>query len=166
MFIKGIILSSYGINGYAKIRSISNSLSDFFALKGHQLILKKESRSSIKVKVENISFISNSLLVKFEEFNAPEPIKDLVGFELWVNDKFASKLEEDEYYFGELIGYKLINSGKELGVVVSFSECGKSILLEVKTGNKLFFIPFLDVYLGNIDRVLKTIELKILELLE
>ncbi|BCR22106.1 ribosome maturation factor RimM [Borrelia sp. HM] len=166
MFIKGIILSSYGVNGYAKIKSISNDLNDFFALKGHQLILKKESCSSIEVKVENVSLINNSLLVKFEEFNAPEPIKDLVGFELWVNDKFASKLEEDEYYFGELIGYKLVNSGKELGVVVSFSECSKSILLEVKARNKSFFIPFLGVYLGDVDRVLKTIELKVLELLE
>nr|ABP88159.1 hypothetical protein [Borrelia lonestari] len=166
MFIKGIILSSYGVNGYAKIKSISNCFSDFFVLKGRQLILKKESRSSVEVKVENISLLNNSLLLKFEEFNAPEPIKDLVGFELWVNDKFASKLEKGEYYFGELIGYKLVNAGKELGIVVSFSECGKSILLEVKTGSKLFFIPFLDVYLGDIDRVLKTIELKVLELLE
>ncbi|MBW6187006.1 hypothetical protein KZ870_37825, partial [Pseudomonas aeruginosa] len=59
-----------------------------------------------------------------------------------------------------------VNSGKKLGVIVSFLECGESILLEVKVGSKLFFIPFLDVYLGDIDSSLKTIELKVLELLE
>lgn len=104
--------------------------------------------------------------MKFEEFNSPETIKDLIGFELWVDDEFASKLESDEYYFGELIGYKLINNGIELGVVVSFFESVKSILLEVKVGSKLFFIPFLDIYLGYIDRELKTIELKVLDLLK
>ncbi|QFP41678.1 16S rRNA processing protein RimM [Borrelia miyamotoi] len=166
MFVKGIILSSYGVNGYAKIKSISNGFNDFFNLKGNKLVLKKECCSSVEVRVENVSLIRNSLLLKFEEFNTPEAIKDLIGFELWVGDEFASKLEEGEYYFGKLIGYELVNSGKALGVVVSFLESGESIFLEVKVGSKLFFIPFLDVYLGDIDRSLKTIELKVLELLE
>ncbi|AHH08665.1 16S rRNA processing protein RimM [Borrelia anserina] len=166
MFIKGIILSSYGVNGYAKVKSISNNFDDFFGLKGNKLVLKKNSCSSIEVRVEDISLMNNSLLLKFEEFSTPEPIKNLIGFELWVSDEFASKLEEGEYYFGELIGYKLVNNGKELGIVVSFFECVKSILLEIKVENKLFFVPFLDVYLGDIDRELKTIELKVLDLLK
>ncbi|WP_421622566.1 ribosome maturation factor RimM [Borrelia sp. MN22-0132] len=166
MFVKGIILSSYGINGYAKVKSISNGFDDFFDLKGNKLVLKKECCSSIEVKVEDVSLMNHSLLLKFEEFSTPEPIKDLIGFELWVNDEFASKLEEDEYYFGDLIGYKLVNNGKELGVVVSFFECVASILLEVKVGSKLFFVPFLNIYLGDIDQELKTIELKVLDLLK
>ncbi|AHH03694.1 16S rRNA processing protein rimM [Borrelia nietonii YOR] len=166
MFVKGIILSSYGINGYAKVKSISNGFNDFFDLKGSKLVLKKECCSSIEVKVEDVFLRNNSLFLKFEEFDAPEPIKDLIGFELWVSDEFASKLEEDEYYFGELIGYKLVNNGQELGVVVSFFECVRSILLEVKVGSKLFFVPFLNVYLGDINRKLKTIELKVLDLLK
>ncbi|AWG43049.1 16S rRNA processing protein RimM [Candidatus Borreliella tachyglossi] len=166
MFVKGIILSSYGIHGYAKIKSISNGFDSFFALKGSKLILKKKRYSSIEVRVEDISLINNSLLLKFEEFSAPECIKRLIGFELWIDDEFASKLEEGEYYFGELIGYRLVNNEKELGVVVSFLECGESVILEIKAGNKLFFVPFLDVYLGEIDRRLKTIELRILELLK
>ncbi|AYE36547.1 16S rRNA processing protein RimM [Borrelia turcica IST7] len=165
MFIKGVIMSSYGINGYAKVKSISNDFDGFLGLKGNKLILKKKCCSSIEVKVENVSLINNVLLLKFEEFNSPENIKDLIGFELWVGDEFASKLEEGEYYFGELIGYSIVSSGEKLGVVVSFLECGNSVLLEVKAGDKLFFIPFLEIYLGEINRELKTIELKMLELL-
>ncbi|WP_024653352.1 ribosome maturation factor RimM [Borrelia persica] len=166
MFVKGIILSSYGINGYAKIKSISNDVNDFFCLKGNNLVLKKKDCSSIEVTVEDISLKNNSLLLKFREFSAPEPIKDLIGFELWVGNEFASKLEKDEYYFSELIGYEIVNDGVALGVVVSFFEGVRSVLLEVKVGNKSFFVPFLDVYLGDINREFKTIELKVLELLQ
>ncbi|ACH93628.1 16S rRNA processing protein rimM [Borrelia duttonii CR2A] len=166
MFVKGIILSSYGINGYAKIKSISNGFSDFFCLKNSKLVLKKKFCCSVEVTVEDVSLRNNSLLLKFREFNAPEPIKNLIGFELWVSDELASKLEQDEYYFGKLIGYRVVNDGVELGIVVSFFECSKSVLLEIKVGDRLFFVPFLDVYLGDINRELKTIELKVLELLQ
>ncbi|QMU99447.1 16S rRNA processing protein RimM [Borrelia sp. A-FGy1] len=165
MFMKGVIMSSYGINGYAKVKSMSNDLNGFLSLKGNKLTLRKKCCSSIEVSVENIFLTKNILLLKFEEFNSPEAVKNLIGFELWVSDEFASKLEEDEYYFGELIGYSIVSSGEKLGVVISFLECGNSVLLEVKTCDKLFFIPFLEVYLGDINRELKTIELKMVELL-
>ena len=42
MFIKGVILSSYGINGYAKIKSISNDFNRFLGLKGNKLIFKEK----------------------------------------------------------------------------------------------------------------------------
>lgn len=142
MFVKGIILSSYGINGYAKVKSISNGFDDFFDLKGNKLVLKKKCCSSIEVKVEDVSLMNHSLLLKFEEFNTPELIKDLIGFELWVNDEFASKLEEGEYYFGELIGYKLVNNGKELGVVVSFLSVLRQFFLKLKLEVNYFLFPF------------------------
>ena len=90
----------------------------------------------------------------------------MIGFELWVGDEFVSQLEEGELLFwGTYWCYSIVNSGEKLGVVVSFLECGNSVLLEVKAGDKLFFIPFLEIYLGEINRELKTIELKMLELL-
>ncbi|WKC58235.1 ribosome maturation factor RimM [Borrelia sp. P9F1] len=165
MFVKGVVVSSYGVNGYAKVRSVSNGFEEFLGLKGNKVVLRKDRCSSIEVKVENVSLVNGVLLLKFEELNSPESIKDLVGFELWVSDDFAAQLEEGEYYFGELVGYGIVNDGKRLGVVVSFLECGNCVLLEVKVGDRLFFIPFLEVYLGKIDTKLRIIELKMLELL-
>ncbi|UER67845.1 ribosome maturation factor RimM [Borrelia sp. BU AG58] len=166
MFVKGVIMSSYGINGYVKVKNVSNGFEEFLGLKGNSLVLRKGFCSSIEVRVENVTLANGVPLLKFEGFDSPESVRNLVGFELWVGDELASQLEEGEYYFGKLIGYSVVNDGKELGVVVSFLECGNCALLEVNTGVRLFFIPFLDVYLGEIDMGLKTIELKVLELLE
>lgn len=52
MFVKGIILSSYGVNGYAKVKSISNSSSDFFDLKGNKLVLKRNLALQLKLKLK------------------------------------------------------------------------------------------------------------------
>ncbi|UGQ16352.1 ribosome maturation factor RimM [Borrelia sp. RT5S] len=165
MFVKGVVMSSYGVNGYAKVRSVSNNFEGFLGLKGNKLVLRKEFCSSVEVKVEDVSLVNGVLLLKFEEFNSPESIRDLVGFELWVSGELATQLEEGEYYFRDLIGYSIVDNGERLGVVVSFLECGNCVLLEVKVGDRLFFIPFLEVYLGEIDTELRTIELKMLELL-
>ncbi|ABH01971.1 ribosome maturation factor RimM [Borreliella afzelii] len=165
MFIKGVILSSYGVNGYARIKSISNNFCDFINLKNNKVLLKKSNGFAIEVKVIDVNIKSNSLFLKFEGIDAPESVKPLIGFELWVDDSLASSLKEGEYYLGKLIGYTIVNDNRKLGEVVAFFEYLNNVFLEVKVGIKFFFIPFLSIYIGNIDAREKTIELKVLDLL-
>ncbi|AJY72672.1 ribosome maturation factor RimM [Borreliella afzelii] len=165
MFIKGVILSSYGVNGYARIKSISNNFCDFINLKNNNVLLKKSNGFAIEVKVIDVNIKSNSLFLKFEGIDAPESVKPLIGFELWVDDSLASSLKEGEYYLGKLIGYTIVNDNRKLGEVVAFFEYLNNVFLEVKVGIKFFFIPFLNIYIGNIDAGEKTIELKVLDLL-
>lgn len=166
MFVKGVILSSYGVNGYARIKSISNNFCDFINLKNNKVLLKKSNGFAIEVKVVDVNIKSNSLFLKFEGINTPELVKPLIGFELWVNDSLASSLKEGEYYLGKLIGYTVVNDNRKLGEVVAFFEYLNNVFLEVKVGIKLFFIPFLSIYIGDIDTGEKTIELKVLDLLK
>ncbi|WNY60455.1 ribosome maturation factor RimM [Borreliella bissettiae] len=166
MFIKGVILSSYGVNGYAKVKSISNNFFDFINLKNNKVILKKNNASDIEVKVVDVNVRGNSLFLKFEGINTPEAVKPVIGFELWVDDSLASSLKEGEYYLGKLIGYSIVNNNKKLGEVVAFFEYLNNVFLEVKVGIKFFFIPFLSIYIGDINAQEKTIELKVLDLLK
>ncbi|WP_210370304.1 ribosome maturation factor RimM [Borreliella garinii] len=165
MFIKGVILSSYGVNGYARVKSISNNFCDFINLKDNKVLLKKSNGFTIEVKVVDVNIKGNSLYLKFEGINTPESVKSLIGFELWVDDSLASSLKEGEYYLGKLIGYTIVNDNRRLGEVVSFFEYLNRVFLEVKVGIKFFFIPFLSIYIGDIDAREKTIELKVLDLL-
>ncbi|EEC22080.1 ribosome maturation factor RimM [Borreliella burgdorferi] len=166
MFIKGVILSSYGVNGYAKVKSISNNFCDFINLKNNKVLLKKSNGSSVEVKVVDVNIKGNSLFLKFEEIDTPEAVRPLIGFELWVDDSLASSLKEGEYYLGKLIGYAIVNNNKKLGEVVAFFEYLNSVFLEVRVGIKFFFIPFLSIYIGDINAQEKTIELKVLDLLK
>lgn len=166
MFIKGVILSSYGVNGYARVKSISNNFCDFINLKNNKVLLKKSNGSSVEVKVVDVNIKGNSLFLKFEEIDTPEAVRPLIGFELWVDDSLASSLKEGEYYLGKLIGYAIVNNNKKLGEVVAFFEYLNSVFLEVRVGIKFFFIPFLSIYIGDINAQEKTIELKVLDLLK
>lgn len=112
MFIKGVILSSYGVNGYARVKSISNNFCDFINLKNNKVLLKKSNSSSVEVKVVDVNIKGNSLFLKFEEIDTPEAVRPLIGFELWVDDSLASSLKEGEYYLGKLIGYAIVNNNK------------------------------------------------------
>ncbi len=160
MFIKGVILSSYGVNGYARIKSISNNFCDFINLKNNKVLLKKSNGFAIEVKVIDVNIKSNSLFLKFEGIDAPESVKPLIGFELWVDDSLASSLKEGEYYLGKLIGYTIVNDNRKLGEVVAFFEYLNNVFLEVKVGIKFFFIPFLNIYIGNIDAKKKQLSLR------
>ncbi len=142
MFIKGVILSSYGVNGYARVKSISNNFCDFINLKDNKVLLKKSNGFTIEVKVIDVNIKGNSLYLKFEGINTPESVKSLIGFELWVDDSLASSLKEGEYYLGKLIGYTIVNDNRRLGEVVSFFEYLNRVFLEVKVGIKFFLFPF------------------------
>ncbi len=160
MFIKGVILSSYGVNGYARVKSISNNFCDFINLKNNKVLLKKSNSSSVEVKVVDVNIKGNSLFLKFEEIDTPEAVRPLIGFELWVDDSLASSLKEGEYYLGKLIGYAIVNNNKKLGEVVAFFEYLNSVFLEVRVGIKFFFIPFLSIYIGDINAQEKQLSLR------
>ena len=119
------------------------------------------------LKVESTRWTGDHLLLKFVGIDSPEEAKLWADFELWVPRNQAAPLDEGEVYLADLIGCSLVFAGEARGVVKGFLEGASAVLLEVeKPDGAACVVPFMEVYLGNIDLTGRTIELKVDWILE
>lgn len=159
----GKIRTSHGVLGFLKVLSFSGQTEHFLELK--EFVLKKNGKTKV-LAVESIRASGSTIFVKLEGIDSPEVGKTYAGWEIWATRKFAAPLEPGEYYLNDLNGCKIVNSGKILGRIIGISENRINDLLEVKTENGVFIIPFKDEFIGDVDIASHKVELKAVWLLQ
>jgi 16S rRNA processing protein RimM len=104
--------------------------------------------------IENSSLHKNDFLrVKFEDVDTEEDADAIMGCELYLPLSFLPKLEGNQFYYHEVIGFEV--EDQRLGVVgkiVSINDTTSQPLFEVLNGNVEMLIPMIDQFLVKIDR--------------
>lgn len=104
--------------------------------------------------IENSSLHKNDFLrVKFEDVDTEEDADAIMGCELYLPLSFLPKLEGNQFYYHEVIGFEV--EDQRLGVVgkiVSINDSTAQPLFEVLNGNVEMLIPMIDQFLIKIDR--------------
>lgn len=146
----GKILTTHGLKGELKIRS-ETDYGDVRFGKGSKLYLTY-NKEELELTVATSRVHKNNYLVSFEglqDINAIEKYKGL--------DVFAPKdvelLDEDEFYYDDLIGCKIVDGDDlELGEVVDVMETQAHDILVLKTkSNKKAMIPYVDAFIEEVD---------------
>ena len=124
----------------------------------------------ITLKVEEYN--ASRELIKFENYDDMDSAKKLTNQELYVSKEDSLKncnLAQDEYFWFDIIGCKIIEEGKELGVVKDIHRYPLDDYLEVSTREQLvqeklpktFLIPYKkEIYILSVDIEKKTIKTK------
>jgi 16S rRNA processing protein RimM len=109
--------------------------------------------------IENSSLHKNDFLrVKFEDVDTEEDADAIMGCELYLPLSFLPKLEGNQFYYHEVIGFEV--EDQRLGVVgkiVSINDSTAQPLFEVLNGNVEMLIPMIDQFLIKIDRESKKV---------
>ncbi len=159
MYLIGRIASTHGIRGELKV----DSLSDFERFKPGKTVYIEENGMHIPFEIESVREHKNRYLVKFVGKDNINDVLMYRGLKLYAEDKPEDVLEEDEYYYEDLIG-KLVKTdqGEDIGVISSLIEVPQGHLLEVKkTNGKKVLIPFVSFFVSRVDDqtvVIKPIE--------
>ena len=154
----GKIRTSHGVKGEVKVLSYSGEYEHFARL---DTVSARKNGAVKTLKVEATRSFGDGMLLKFVGIETPEQAKLLADFELWVPKEQAAPLEAGEVYLADLAGCALVFGGEEKGRVKGYLEGGSAVLLEVvKTDGSTCVVPFMDIYLGDIDLTGRTIELK------
>jgi len=157
------ILSTHGIKGELKISP---------------LILHSELLNSIKIfyldknKEESLEVVNirkgpgyQIYLVKFKNISFEEA-QYLVNRVLYVDLKDLPPLEEDEFYYYQIIGFKVKDkNGYNWGKVKEIMPMGEYELLLVKGEEDEFYLPLIEEYVEEInfkDKLILTKDIKAL----
>ncbi len=100
----------------------------------------------------------NKALVKFEELNTIDQVEGLVGSEVYLPLTELQELDEDQYYFHELIGFEVFDETKGLiGPVQIVYDLETQDLLGVTHQGKEVLIPIQDGIILKVDKAAKKV---------
>lgn len=152
--------TTHGVRGFLKVKVLSDDVDRF--LSQEAVYLRDDRGRETRLEIEQSMVSGDNVLVKFAGVDTPEAGKRYNGLYLWIPREDASQLEEGEYYLADLIGCEVYAQGVLHGEVVAIVEGAQAELLEVKKSESgdLAYLPFMDVYVLNVDVRSRRIELR------
>lgn len=147
----GKIEASFGIQGWVKIRSYTDPITNIFDYSPWQLIKNGEI---VPAKLEKTKKNNKSLIAKFQNIDSPETAAVLFGSDITVPRDVLPILPDDEFYWSDLEGLTVINlQGITLGTVKRLMATGANDVLII-SGEREYLIPYV------LERHVKSIDLK------
>jgi 16S rRNA processing protein RimM len=144
----GRINAPFGIQGWVKIQPFTETLDALLDYPDWQIGKGNQWRD---VEVEEASVHGEFIVAKLAGCDDRDAAFALRGQEIAVDREELPDTGEGEYYWEDLIGLTVVNrEGVELGKVSSLMETGAHDVLVVK-GEKEILIPFVEVYVLNVD---------------
>lgn len=101
------------------------------------------------------------LRVHFEDVNTEEEADFLMKSGIYLPLDLLPKLEGNQFYFHEVIGFKVVDANHgDVGVIVNINDSAAQPLFEIERGDQEVFIPMIDDFIKKIDREQKEIHVE------
>lgn len=127
------IVGVFGVKGQVKILSFCQEPTD---LNKYQLF--DQNHNKISIKITSIKKKTNSkneiLIAQINDITDRNLAEKLVGNEIFVNRQDFQNLQDDEFYYVDLIGLKVLDFEKkqELGFVKNVFDFGGGGIIEIE----------------------------------
>jgi 16S rRNA processing protein RimM len=133
MVILGRISGVHGVKGWVKVFSYTDPMesivdySPWYIRPEH-----KKAQAWQKIKLTSGRRQAKTVIAKLEHCNDRDTAMAYVGYEVAITAEQLAETAENEYYWRDLIGLRVINhNGVDLGVVKSLMETGSNDVLVV-----------------------------------
>lgn len=158
----GALRRPHGVRGAIKVESYSGEADHFRSLHEVDVIHGAQRRT---LEVVSVDVHNGTPVLRFKGIDTPEEAKRFGGWEIVVPRELAAPTGENEYYIEDLIDARVLYTGQNVGTIESVVEGGQSQLLEVRLdepdgANRTVLVPFLNRFIGTVDVVARTVELR------
>jgi 16S rRNA processing protein RimM len=151
----GHITGAHGVQGWVRIRPYSEDAETLLTVKEWWL----NQPSLHNVKVLRTRTHVDEVLARLSTIASREEAEAARGSEVQISRSLFPALDENEFYWVDLIGLKVINlNGELLGVVHDLMDNGVHQVLRIEAEKtedsgkrREILIPFVDKFLGEID---------------
>lgn len=158
------LAKTFGLQGEFKAVSMTD-YPDLRFKKGRKYILLNEKNGQQEeVTLSSIRPSGEIFILRFKEISSIEDAERFL--KCTVNmDKADAPMPEGTFRLSDLIGCKVVDqNGNQVGCVSDVLENAPTKSLRIKRdGEKDFFVPFVDKFVGEIDIEKKTIHIEVVE---
>lgn len=146
-FNVGRIVNTHGIRGEVRVLSTTDFEEERFAVGNRLAAFKKNDKKPSWVTIESVRRHKNFILLTFEgmdNINMVEPFKE--GLLKVTKDQMTDDLlQENEFFFHEIIGCEIVSEeGEKIGVVSDILQTGANDVWVVKGAKKEHYIPYIE----------------------
>ena len=161
----GKIVNTHGIWGEIRVISTTDFAEDRFEVGSELGLFKADGSKPIIVKVASHRKHKNFDLLTFEGYTLLRDVEAFKNATLKVSEKYLNELEENEFYFHEIIGCTVESTeGEKIGVVTDILQTGANDVWEVKPEKgKMHYIPYIEDVVKSVDIPNKKIVIEVLE---
>ncbi len=146
----GKIVGLHGLDGKLKVYSFCESVDTL--TKGGTIFVKTPGGRDETYRVNWAKPHKNIVLLSLKGVSTPETAEALVGSVLFIDRKFLPELEEDTYYWDELVGLDVVGlDGTLLGKLSAVMPTGSNDVYVVKDGKKETLVPAMVSVVKSVD---------------
>lgn len=156
--ILGKLGAAYGIRGWLKVFSSTEQAESIF---DYQPWFIQRSGQWQHIEIEDWKHHNKDIIVKLSGIDDRDAATLLTNFEIAVDSTQLPKLDNNEYYWKDLMGCHVVTlDGYDLGTIIDMMETGSNDVIVIKANLKDAFglkerlVPFLD------GQVIKKVDLK------
>ena len=143
----GKILSTHGIKGWVSIDCYAYPHEN---LKSYRTFL--DDNQNEEIKILDIKIMPKKIIIKIQGFDDIDISENALGKNIYIDNKSIPKLEDNEYYWKDLIGLKLLTTKNiYLGIVDFIFNSGSNDVLVIKNNNIISYIAFVKENICEID---------------
>lgn len=150
LILLGKIAGTHGIKGQLKVISYSGERETFLSLSS--VVLKEPAGRTETFTLAAAAIQGKKVLLTFEGFGEINKAEQLVGREVYAHPDQLPPLSDDEYYWYQLEGLKVVTlQGELLGTLTSLIPTGSNDVYVVTSGNREYMIPAVEDIVVDID---------------
>lgn len=160
----GKIVNTHGIRGELKIMPLTDFPEVRFA-KNAELYLFTPDNHSVLVHVESARLHKNMYIVRLKEYGNINEVEKFKGSIAKVSKENLAELEENEYYFHQIVGCTVVTEeGENLGTISEILTPGANDVWVVKTAaGKEILLPVIDDVVLDVDVNEKLVKVHLME---
>ena len=162
----GKIVGVHGIKGEVKVKPESDVFERQIEILKEIPIYRGTKKETLTI--DSIKPHKDLYIVKFSQIKDRTEAEERIGGEIWINKEQQVELEEDEFYFTDLINCTVVNEkGEDIGKVVEILEQPASHILEIEKENgKRILVPFINQFIKEVNVKEKRITVSLIEGME
>ena len=146
----GRIVAPYGVKGWVKIEPYSASPDGLTAYASWWLGRNGAWREA---KVAECALHGANLVARFEGCVERDAALALKGSEIALERDALPQNADDEFYWADLVGLKVVNAkGEELGEVAGLFDNGAHPVMRVVAGGTERLLPFVEQVVRQVDK--------------
>jgi 16S rRNA processing protein RimM len=148
--VVGKITKPQGLKGEVRMHYYGNDPDALKHVKNARLI--KSDGSAVDLLLERIRVNKNTFILKFKGIDHIDDTEDLLGSLVHINRAELTELEENEYYWEDLLGMRVYDeTGELIGEIRNIFETGSNDVYVVKHRGKEILIPAIMDVIKKVD---------------
>jgi len=126
-----------------------------------QFIFIEINQRLIPFHIEALDLKANYARVRLEDISSPEEAHQIVNKEIYLPHIDLPELEDDQFYYHQLIGFSVIDRHKgEIGQIRDILERPEQSILQITYKDKEILIPLAEELITGIDRIKQEITIE------